>query len=76
MEASKRRDSARWVFALALGLRQGEALGLRWVDVYLDAGYLRFAGTACARGTSTGAAAAPCGRKAGYCPDRRRCGGR
>jgi integrase len=29
-------NSARWTVALALGLRQGEALGLRWADVDLD----------------------------------------
>lgn len=28
---------ARWLVGLALGLRQGEALGLRWEDVDLDA---------------------------------------
>lgn len=33
-------NSARWSVALALGLRQGEALGLRWEDVDLDAGNL------------------------------------
>ncbi|MFF4899510.1 hypothetical protein [Streptomyces sp. NPDC001068] len=32
-EAAKLRNSARWVVALALGLRQGEALGLHWEDV-------------------------------------------
>lgn len=31
-------NAARWTVALALGLRQGEALGLRWSDVDLDAG--------------------------------------
>ena len=34
--AAARRNSARWSVALALGLRQGEALGLRWGDVNLD----------------------------------------
>lgn len=34
------RNGARWSVALALGLRQGEALGLRWSDVDLDAGTL------------------------------------
>lgn len=29
-------NSARWSVALALGLRQGEALGLRWIDVDLS----------------------------------------
>src|SRR5690606_36892067 len=32
-----RRNGARWSVALALGLRQGEALGLRWSYVDLDA---------------------------------------
>ena len=41
VEAAKLRNSARWVVALALGLRQGEALGLHWEDVDLDAGYAR-----------------------------------
>jgi integrase len=36
--AAGRRNAARWSVALALGLRQGEALGLRWSDVDLDAG--------------------------------------
>lgn len=31
-------NAARWSVALAVGLRQGEALGLRWEDVDLDAG--------------------------------------
>jgi integrase len=35
------RNEARWSVALALGLRQGEALGLQWKDVDLDAGTLR-----------------------------------
>ena len=34
------RNGARWAIALALGLRQGEALGLKWSDVDLDAGTL------------------------------------
>jgi integrase len=34
--AAGRRNSARWSVALALGLWQGEALGLRWTDVDLD----------------------------------------
>jgi len=35
-----RRNAARWSVALAIGLRQGEALGLRWADVDLDSGVL------------------------------------
>jgi integrase len=38
--ASGRRNAARWSVALALGLRQGEALGLTWDAVDLDAGML------------------------------------
>jgi integrase len=35
--AADERNGARWTVALALGLRQGEALGLTWSDVDLDA---------------------------------------
>src|SRR6266576_6765108 len=35
--AAHRRSGTRWSVALALGLRQGEALGLRWQHVDLDA---------------------------------------
>lgn len=38
--ADDRRSSARWAVALALGLRQDEALGLKWTDVDLDRGVL------------------------------------
>ncbi|MFZ3558808.1 MULTISPECIES: tyrosine-type recombinase/integrase [unclassified Streptomyces] len=70
LEASKLRNSARWVIALALGLRQGEALGLQWEDVYLDAGYLRTRKNRLRPKYEHGCTD-PCGRKAGYCPDRR-----
>jgi integrase len=36
-----RRNGARWSVALACGLRQGEALGLRWDYVNLDTGDVR-----------------------------------
>lgn len=39
--AAGQRNEARWSVALALGLRQGEALALRWQDVDLDAGTIR-----------------------------------
>lgn len=39
--ADGRRNRARWYVALALGLRQGEALGLLWEHVDLSAGVLR-----------------------------------
>ncbi|OXM63167.1 tyrosine-type recombinase/integrase [Amycolatopsis vastitatis] len=39
--ARGRRNGARFVIALALGLRRGEALGLKWSRLDLDAGLLR-----------------------------------
>jgi integrase len=38
--AHNRRNAARYTVAFSLGLRQGEALGLRWTDVDLEAGTL------------------------------------
>ncbi|MFD3455433.1 tyrosine-type recombinase/integrase [Streptomyces sp. NPDC058691] len=70
LEASKRRNSARWVIALALGLRQGEALGLHWEDVDLEAGYLRTRKNRL-RPKYTHGCGGNCGRKAGYCPQRK-----
>jgi len=67
LEASKLRNSARWVLALALGLRQGEALGLQWEDVDLDAGYLRVRRNRLRPKYRHGCGGTPCGRKPGYC---------
>jgi integrase len=68
--ASERRNSARWAIALALGLRQGEALGLKWSDVDLDTGTL-----VVRRGRNRPrwrhGCTTPCGhRHGGYCPER------
>ncbi|WP_220505086.1 site-specific integrase [Microbispora sp. H10830] len=42
LEAAKsRRNAARWSVALALGIRQGEALGLRWSFVDLETGVIK-----------------------------------
>jgi integrase len=38
--AQTHRNSARWTVALAVGLRQSEALALRWADVDLEKGAL------------------------------------
>jgi integrase len=38
--AHSHRNAARWTVALAVGLRQSEALGLRWSNVDLDNGTL------------------------------------
>ncbi|WP_328725683.1 tyrosine-type recombinase/integrase [Streptomyces sp. NBC_00259] len=70
LEASKLRNSARWVVALALGLRQGEALGLQWEDVDLDAGYVRIRRNRLRPRYRHGCGSEPCGRKPGYCPKR------
>lgn len=59
------------MLALALGLRQGETLGLRWADVDLDNEYLKLRRNRLRPKYEHGCAeAAPCGRKAGYCPSR------
>ena len=39
--AGHRRNGARWSVALALGIRQGEALGLRWSYVNLETGEIK-----------------------------------
>ncbi|MFD7446673.1 tyrosine-type recombinase/integrase [Streptomyces sp. NPDC059909] len=70
LEASKLRNSTRWVVALALGLRQGEALGLQWEDVDLDAGYVRIRRNRLRPRYRHGCGDEPCRRKPGYCPQR------
>lgn len=71
--ADDRRNSARWAVALALRLRQGEALGLKWTDVDLGRGVLMVRRSRrrpqYAHGCTDGKT---CGRKAGYCPQRQR----
>ncbi|MFH9870272.1 tyrosine-type recombinase/integrase [Streptomyces lydicus] len=68
-EAAKLRNSARWSIALALGLRQGEALGLRWSDVDLNAGILRVRKNRL-RPKYLHGCGGECGRKPGYCKQR------
>lgn len=41
VEAGTRRNGARWAVALAQGVRQGEALGLRWEYVDLEAAEMK-----------------------------------
>ncbi|MFP3989382.1 site-specific integrase [Streptomyces sp. E11-3] len=69
--ADRRRNSARWAVALSLGLRQGEALGLRWADVDLDNGVL-WVRRSRRRPRYAHGCGDTCGRKAGYCPQRQR----
>ncbi|GFE15727.1 hypothetical protein Sgleb_37740 [Streptomyces glebosus] len=55
----------------ALGLRQGEMLGLRWSDVDLYNEYLKLRRNRLRLRYKHGCPeASPCGRKAGYCPDK------
>jgi integrase len=67
--AARRRNSARWAVALSLGLRQGEALGLKWADVDVTTGRLTIRRNrlrpAWAHGCGGG-----CGGKPGHCPQR------
>lgn len=69
-EAGKHRNSARWAIALALGLRQGEVLGLQWGDVDLSGGELRVRRSRL-RPTYRHGCGDTCGRKPGYCPQKR-----
>jgi len=41
LPSSSKRNGARWSVALALGIRHGEALGLRWSYVDLETGVIR-----------------------------------
>ncbi|MBG0819860.1 site-specific integrase [Planomonospora sp. ID91781] len=64
------RNSTRWAVALALGLRQSEALGLKWKDIDLDKGTLRVR-RGRQRPKYEHGCGETCGRKAGYCPQRK-----
>lgn len=65
------RNSARWAIALALGLRQGETLGLKWSDVDLEARALVIRRSRLRPKWAHGCQS-PCGKKyAGHCPHRR-----
>ncbi|MFG2856068.1 tyrosine-type recombinase/integrase [Streptomyces mirabilis] len=67
--ANRQRNSARWVIALALGLRQGEVLGLKWADVDFDLGVL-IVHRGRLRPRYQHGCRDRCGRKPGYCPQK------
>jgi integrase len=69
-QAAQGRNAARWAVALALGLRQGEVLGLKWVDIDLDGQSLRVRRGRLRPKYEHGCGES-CGRQAGYCPKRR-----
>ncbi|MEY9948079.1 tyrosine-type recombinase/integrase [Kitasatospora sp. GAS1066B] len=68
-EAAKHRNTARWVIALALGLRQGEVLGLQWSDVDFVANVIRVR-RGRLRPRYQHGCGDRCGRKPGYCPKK------
>lgn len=71
VEAAQLRNSARWAIALALGLRQGEALGLKWADVDLDRQELSVWRGRLRPKYKHGCADGACGHKfGGHCPER------
>jgi integrase len=68
--AQQKRNSARWAVALALGLRQGEALGLQWTDIDLDDCTLIVRRSRLRPKWQHGCVE-PCGHKfGGHCPQR------
>lgn len=67
----RRRNAARWSIALALGLRQGEALGLRWAYLDLEQGEMRVWWQLHRRAWEHGCGG-KCGRRrGGNCPERK-----
>ena len=67
--ANRQRNAARWVIALALGLRQGEVLGLKWADVDFQLGVL-VVHRGRLRPRYQHGCGDRCGRKPGYCPQK------
>jgi integrase len=67
--AARNRNSARWALALALGLRQGEALGLKWADVDLATGRMTIRRNRVRPHWEHGCGGT-CDRKPGHCPHR------
>ncbi len=72
LAASGHRNGVRWLLALALGLRQGEALGLQWPDVDSHVGVLTIRRSR-VRPRYVHGCGGTCGHRfAGYCPQRLR----
>lgn len=69
--AGEVEDGAGWMLALALGLRQGERLGLGWDKIDLAAGTLSIRRTIDSRPYAHGCSdEQPCGKRADHCPQR------
>lgn len=70
LAATRGRNGARWVIALALGLRQGETLGLQWSDVDLEQHVITIRRNRLRPKYAHGCGGT-CGKAhAGYCPRR------
>lgn len=69
--AAAERNGARWAVALALGLRQGEALGLRWQDVDLADGFIVVRRNRLRPKWAHGCGGSCERKQAGRCPQRR-----
>ena len=69
--AGHRRNSARWVLALATGLRQSEALALAWPQIDLDAGTMAIRQSMSRARYLHGCGRPPtCGKRPVGCPQR------
>ena len=68
--ASGARNGTRWVIALALGLRQGEVLGLQWSDVDWQTHTLTVGRNRLRPTYAHGCGGTCTHRRAGDCPDR------
>ncbi|WP_326694341.1 tyrosine-type recombinase/integrase [Streptomyces sp. NBC_01766] len=68
-QAGQHRNASRWVIALALGLRQGEVLGMQWTDVDFELGVIRVR-RGRLRPRYEHGCSDRCGRKPGFCPQK------
>jgi integrase len=69
--AGTRRNGARWALALAIGLRQGEALGLRWADIDWERATLAIRRSRVRPRYRHGCVDGACGKRhGGHCPYR------
>lgn len=61
--------AARWILAVFCGLRQGEAIGLRWEDIDFDQGTIKIERQVQRLSWRHGCKA-PCGKRPASCPKR------
>lgn len=70
--ARESRNAARWILALSVGLRQGEALALAWPNVDLDAGTVAIRQAMSRARYLHGCGRPPsCGKRPVACPQRK-----